>query len=594
MSPKSRRAHADAPGRMFRGFVACLLLMSISLVVRNDASGENLVGDRSFDRLFSELVSRWNGDLLWAPASMSDNIITRFGDEARAVFGTIPDGDCATGAVTIPLQVDGNLVDVVRKSSDGEGFEFEYRNAAGAVVKRTPYLAQCDKPSLAGDVSYCGLNSRMKRVVKGNVEWLFLCRKSQPSLEVEASAYWQSSSPQFARYGVIGFNNQTGEIVYFDGTKDIEQFDWSRKFPPPGGEGYGDRVKRQAAEKLYDPAFRVPCSSCHDNKSPYAITPYISMSRIGYGAEKLNPQRQAFSLGDYLPRRSRGENVPFRVIGTDYTATYKLEISRARTVRDPSGICTDCHTLTTQISGQRFAADALSQKPYASTREWSTTLELKAERTTLNRIDLHRTDWSKRAENGAHPWMPFPFTPGEASPRQAPDIEQWQALSNCLWGSGGDECGYRPLYSACAVPEGDQDKSAPTDFKLESTAPFTAGGRSYLRIQASWKYANDYGQVPGRDDIRFDVTVTESGSAGRLAGSSGTWLVQNLSYLGHTAYSDASETIAPRSYALDFPAQCGRTYQVKIVPKRFCFDQSGTVSGVKPHLFSITPDCRAE
>ena len=36
----------------------------------------------------------WNGDIFWAPASKMGDRVTRFGDEARAVFGPIPDGDC--------------------------------------------------------------------------------------------------------------------------------------------------------------------------------------------------------------------------------------------------------------------------------------------------------------------------------------------------------------------------------------------------------------------------------------------------------------------------------------------------------------------
>lgn len=600
-------------GRMHRGPMLVVLLFMAVVVARSDARGELYGGTSAFEQFFVDLVNRWNGDFLWAPASMSNNTITRFGDEARAVFGQIPEGDCENDARTIPMQVEGNVVDLARSSLDSETFEFQYRDTQGTIVKRTRFLAQCDKPSLAGDVSYCGLNSRLKRVVKGNVEWLFLCRKSQPSLEVEASAYWSSYNPQFARYGVIGFNRQTGEIVYFDGTKEVQQFDWSRKFPPPGGNGYADAHTRARAEKLYDPQFRVPCSSCHDNKSPYAISPNISMSRVGYGVSKHNLQRDAFSLGEYLPRHPRSEDAPFRVIGTGYTATYKLELQRARTLRDPSGICTDCHTLTTQISGQRFASDALSREPYSSTTQWSTLLELEAERQKLKQIDLHRTDWAKSIEGGIHPWMPLGSTLNGATQREVPNLDQWRSLSDCLWGSGGDQCNYRPLYSACPPPEGREDRSMATDLKLETVGTVHLGGVSISRIRASWKYANDYGQVPGRDDVRFDVTVAEtkrlSGEIDHsenrqtqrehvrsqlgFAGSERKWVVRNLSYFGHTAFSEPSQTAGPHDYALDIPAQCGRTYTIGIVAKRFCFDQSGTATSSRDHTASINVDCKA-
>jgi len=138
---------------------------------------------------FAETVQKWNGTILWEPASASGNIISRFGDEARAVFGPIPDGDCSDDAAkTIPLQVDGNIVDL--KPNPGKPdhpLEFEHRDTKGNVVKWTSGIAQCDKPSLTGSATYCGLNSRLNRVENGNVEWLFLCRKSSPSLEVEPS-----------------------------------------------------------------------------------------------------------------------------------------------------------------------------------------------------------------------------------------------------------------------------------------------------------------------------------------------------------------------------------------------------------------------
>ena len=71
-------------------------------------------GARGGDELsFAKAVQRWNGHFLWEPASASGDTITRFGDETRAVFGPIPDGDCTDGAAkTIPLQIDGNIVDL--------------------------------------------------------------------------------------------------------------------------------------------------------------------------------------------------------------------------------------------------------------------------------------------------------------------------------------------------------------------------------------------------------------------------------------------------------------------------------------------------
>src|SRR3546814_5102181 len=58
---------------------------------------------------FVTAVERLHGDIFWEPASTSEDVVTRFGDEARAVFGPIPYGDCASvTARSITLKVAGN------------------------------------------------------------------------------------------------------------------------------------------------------------------------------------------------------------------------------------------------------------------------------------------------------------------------------------------------------------------------------------------------------------------------------------------------------------------------------------------------------
>jgi hypothetical protein len=161
------------------------------------------------------LLSAWNGNIFWAPASKSANAITKFGDEARAVFGPIPDDDCRDGvAKTMGLEVDGNSVDLKPNTSKpGSPLEFEHRDKSGQFVKWTTAIPQCDKPSLAGGVTYCGLNSRLNRVVRGNVEWLAFCRKSKTK-EVSTDPSWKASDPTFPLLGTIGFNTVSGEVVF--------------------------------------------------------------------------------------------------------------------------------------------------------------------------------------------------------------------------------------------------------------------------------------------------------------------------------------------------------------------------------------------
>ncbi len=569
------------------------------------------------DESFADALRRWNGDIFWEPASQSTDSVTRFGDEARAVFGPIPEADCGSPDARIfPLEVDGNIVDLVpNPDKPGRVLEFQHRDVSGNVVKWTTSIPKCDKPSLAGTVAYCGLNSRLHRVVRGNVEWLFFCRKSNSSQEVASDPFWQSSDPRFALLGTIGFNKNSGEIVFFDGRKDRAGFDWSKPFVPPGGHSYTDATGRAAAAALYDPTFQIRCHSCHDNKSPYVIDPHVGQSRVGYFLGGSDARAVAFGLGDYLPERSRLEGAPFRIIGSGYTSKYGGDIAGARTVRDPTGNCTNCHTLTTQLTGRRLAADAVGRQPFIANPGWGQTLVLRDEKKTLQRIDRHRTDWARRRGDGKiHPWM----VPGDGNilSNTAPEIDgsDWKTLSTCLWGAGGAECGYRPLYTPCPAPETDGARVIDAGIEVLPAPIDEINANRALRV--SWKYVNDYGGVPERDDVRFNVAMGQqaitayAGAPGAgypamedargagftpvrqgIAVSPTARLIQNISYAGHARWTEPAPSRSPRLFELYLPAVCGQRYLVRVLPKRFCFDQSNIVYGSIDHLLYADVPC---
>lgn len=567
-------------------------------------------------------VERLNGDIFWAPASKSADVITRSGDEARAVFGPIPYGDCAADTARfLHLQVEGNSVDLKPNPEvPGNPLAFEHRDHNGNIVKWTDTIPKCDKPSLAGDVTYCGLNSRLNRVVKGNVEWLFFCRKSSKSLEVSADSHWLRSNPKFSRYGVIGFNRLSGEIVFFDGRKDRAEFDWTEPFIPPGGGSYFDRAGRSAAAALYDPTFQIQCSMCHDNKKAYVVDPHAELWRVGYPDGPYDARAMAFSLGDYLPELSRGAKAPFRVIGTGYTRKYRAALAQARTVRDPTGQCTGCHTLTTQLTGQRFAADAVARPPWVSYPSWAQLLRLQEERFLYAQVAAHRTDWALRSGAGKiHPWM-LPGYGNELSP-SLPEISEadWRRLSDCLWGAGGAECGYQPLYIACPAPESDRsgDVFRARDFAVELLVPSQPDTFVERVLRVTWRYLNGLGGIPERDDVRFNIAVSErdipaagvppgngdyprldearddaySASEGATGFSAATRLLRNVSYAGHEKWTEPAPATDLREYRVDLPAACNRRYLLRIRSKRFCFDQSGTTYGDADHLLYADVKC---
>ena len=161
------------------------------------------------------------------------------------------------------------------------------------------------------------------------------------------------------------------------------------------------------------------------------------------------------------------------------------------------------------------------------------------------------------------------------------------------------------------------DGSVPTDASI-AVRPLPGGASRQDRIvRVSWRYRNSYGNVPQRDDVRFNVAIKEialpasrrppligdypdldetkgQNSAsidGGFASNGTTKLVQNVSYLGHSRFIEPAPSMNLRDFKIDFPAKCNRRYLVRILAKRFCFDQSLTVYGTTDHLLYTDASC---
>jgi hypothetical protein len=567
---------------------------------------------------FATKVAQWNGDIFWAPASMTTDINLQFGDEVRAVFGPIPPFDVTTpGKIVRPdgstivtgelvVEVDGNRAELKPNTSkSGSPLEFEHRDIQGAFVKWTPTIDKCDKPSLAGGVTPCGTASRLSRVVKGNVEWIALARKTKRVVKLDADPYWMPSNPSYALLGYIGFNRVSGEVAFFDGTYSGLRFDWKAPIVQPGGAGYGDLQGRAIAAMTYDPTFRIDCAACHDNKEPRILTPYIKQARVAYRSQE---RAMAFSLGDLLPELTRGARTPYRVVGSGYTAKNSDIIRDAFAVKDPTRNCTGCHGLTNNGTA-RFASDAVVKLG-----------TLTGDNNTENSF---RTDWALRSGDGKiHPWM----VPGDGNDLSAeppaPGLSDgdWTILRTVLENPPSDPQSLK-LYTAAPAPESvitDEtrlaDPSAPSDFSIEVT-PNRDGITEVMprEVHLSWKYLNSLGGVPERDDVRFNVAIIETDitatggdptpdqfptieqakgiGATDLGGGVYTdgriLILKDVSFFGHRKWTDPAATTFPRQYRVDFPASTGKRYLIRVLSKRFCFDQSGEKFSNADHVFSV-------
>jgi hypothetical protein len=564
-----------------------------------------------------DLLSQWNGEVQWPPATASADPVTKFGDEVRSVFGPMPDGTCTgPNSRQLGLEVDGNVVKLVSNpSKPGAPLEFAHRDLMGRLVKWTTAINRCDKPSLAGGVTFCAMNSRIGRVTHNHVQWLFLCRKSSENLEIQPQPYWTASDPRFSRYSAIGFNDVTGEIAFLDGRKDRSVFDWTERLPPPGGKSYGDAQDRQSAKELYDASFKVDCVVCHDNKKPTVVDPHMQQARIGY-FEGRNDPRAAFGMGNFLPGRIARPDAPFRVVGSGYAAVHGSTLLDARSVLIDGHPCSGCHSLTTLESGRRFAADATGKTPVIPNATVMQTAALFAQKGALGLIENHRTEWASTFGAGRiSPWMTPDHGGSLWKSAQQLDDENWQRLSRCTWGVGGSECGYRPLFTQCPVPGGGDDVFVPTRFATEVIGHGAGMENDQRILRLSWNYLNGYGDVPERDDVRFNVafrqmdlptdrrppalrdypTLDEAKGTDVVAGGVGrsgaATLLKDVSFVGHKRWTDPGPTTTARSYSVDVPALCGQRYLFRVMPERFCFDNSGVRFGGADYLLYRDVDC---
>jgi hypothetical protein len=600
------------------------------LQIRNEY--RNAVGDHKrslqFDATthaaadyFASKIAKWNGDICWAPASQSTDTIIRFGDEVRAVFGPIPPFDVTTlGQLTRPdgstretgllsVEVEGNVVELKPNSSEpGSPLQFEHRDAAGRRVKWTTTIDKCDKPAMALGVDPCGTSSRISRVVQGNVEWVGLARKTKGGAILDADPYWLPGNPTYALLGYIGFNRVSGEVAFFDGSyvgASATRFNWKAPIGPPAGAGYKDEEGRAVSATTYDATFSVPCVYCHDNRKPTIITPYIKQQRVGYRSEEL---AKAFSLKALLPHLPRGMRAPYRVVGSGYTAAHGHFMQDARTIVDPTGNCTTCHGLTNQGTS-RIASDAVGK---LGSLPGDTAVE-----------NSYRTAWALRGGAGkSHPWM----LPGDGNnlsadpPAPVLSDDDWNRLRAVLTNPDSDPQSLK-VYTEAPAPEDIlsdvariADPYAPANF-LASVVDNRDGPTEPLpkEIHLSWKYLNGFGGVPERDDVRFHVAITEAAIppdgkepapgdyptidqakgvsaipvSGEVSRDGQITIIKDISFLGHVRFTDPVATTTPRQYRLDFPVATAKRYLIRVVAKRFCFDQSETKYSSADHVLWI-------
>jgi hypothetical protein len=491
----------------------------------------------------------------------------------------------------------------------------------------------------------------LKSELSPEVDWVVLCRKNA-TLErlVSESDYWHAENPDFSLLGIIGFNPNSGEVVFFDGTNyaggrsDQSMFSWAQPYPPPGGGGYNDFEGRKRAYKLYSYSERIACEGCHDNKEPWIVTPHLKYRGFGYNDLV---RESKFGVDNILPLvQPRSDEAPYRVIGTRYTRDAELS---NKTFRDPTGSCTYCHTLTTGWTGKVLAYDAVGKinpnDPYKA---------------VFDKVNASRTTWAKRKKN-TQPWMvPWLGPNVKLNPETGlypSEIDQknWSRIAHCINETSTEDCQYRRAYTSCPIPESTKTECAPNEDRNNTcsrladpygpsemeiaTSPIDGNPQEKFpfdrKVSVNWTYLNGLGSVPQRDDVRFNLAIKEveisdqdveprmelyptleetfdpyfadAKKQGKihycnfgfvrdelchiLRLERGEYFINNLSYQGHVRNTMPDPTHSPRNYKVVIPARCNKRYLVRLVPKRFCFDQSGVLASSVDHVAYFDVKC---
>lgn len=639
--------------------LAPIIFYALSGLGVSTTTADELKYPARFAEKINKVLLKMNGDIFWAPASgftSEDTEPNTFGDEARSVFGPIPEMSCnGENSVSLHLEVNGNGTELLETFNSQFVFRYRPNNQTTKYMKE---IERCDKPSLANTAGHaCGTSTRigvLQNDSSRNVDWVILCRKSEEANKLTSDDdYWHPDNPYFALLGIIGFNLRSGEVVFFDGNNfsrglnKLTTFAWSKPYAPPGGLGYNDFDGRSEAYDTYFHTEHIFCETCHDNKEPWIITPHLKLRGFGY---RDHARDENLGKRNILPLiQPRSDDSPYRVIGTRYTN--KADLS-SKTFRDPTGSCTYCHTLTTGWSGKVLAYDAVGRVN-----------ESDKYKSVFQRIDNSRTEWAKQ-ENNTHPWM-VPWLGPNVKPNLETgwtpseiDEENWNRIADCINETSKEDCHYKQVYTSCPAPESlktdcskeDElnnictrlaDPFAPSEIIATTTAQDVELDQALpykMKTTVTWSYLNGLGGVPQRDDVRFNLAIREveipdDGTAPTLddytslqAGSdpyfadpdksgdihycdlgiirektchilqfdSGEFFINNISYAGHVRNTTPEPALKPRQYSVLIPTQCNKRYLVRLVPKRFCFDRSGVLASNVDHVKYFDVHCEAE
>lgn len=439
-------------------------------------------------------------------------------DQCRAVLGEIPSISCPDAAI-LPLTKDG------KKLTYAQGVFLEDGKPTTWVPRQG-----CDKPGLlsflraalgpgADPDEGCLPNARVAVKKIGPVTWAATCHFFNGPHE---------TSDKFDFVAVIGSNDKTGETCFFSHDFQLkdEKRTHGKNLIPPGGYNPKDPVQRAESKAFWNPTDYFVCMQCHGNNKAWLITPHVNQSRVGHGDGNM----------EFLPETPRSLRLQpqwgYRIIGTNDNLymNHKREFNRPELHEIPKTVypknddgtedrtCTRCHLLPDQENYLRLA------------------------RVSVGLRDLEKNlVFTGRHHLDPKPWMPpaHDGSPEDTKKYQAAVMRYERALRDPAWR-------FKPAENILAP--------CPAPAALASERVQVLEGRDSNKVQ--WNYKNDRGEVPNRDDVRFQVTIQGSDGA--------TCAIRDV----------APKALGSDSWTLNHPKAAGVTYEYTLKPYRYCFQET--------------------
>lgn len=504
------------------------------------------------------------------PAPIDDgNDLVSYVAQCEAVLGPIPEISCdpsnpspGTFVTKIPVIVDGLPLGL--SDDRDQSVLLEQRAESGEYV--------CDFPSIGGDFP-CSVGSTLVQYSDPEtpwIQWVGLCRGVP------------TDTPNYDRFignGLIGANEKTGEMCFFFGGNP------DRDAPYDLPHLTSAATSAEALSPWLAP-LDMPgsCLSCHPNNDPWVMTPWLQPSYMldvltdpDYGLrlpdgveledllaarhvrqtpiglktmlpEPLPSNRTAWTEEEILGGEGEVLRRQYRAVGSSYVANEARGTVAPRTGSQPgswrtnfrerlllqpseSSCSNGCHALANE-NVVRMGDDSLGTK-YAT---------------------KYLTESMGHGTPG-FAWMP----PGSDISSLPQWVQRFEEAEPSI-----------PAITECPIPR----RLAFEDVEVSCDG-------DVARIE--WTYANTYGTVPGRDDVRFDVVLSNGADAVDGNGVAQGSPLEGVALEQGTGVLLLDVEAAGDAYSVEVPYKGQIEWSADLQPKRFCFEEPDR----RPHAYAV-------